>query len=110
MNTLPFANIPYENINSIGKQWIRRFALSLAKEVLGLIRSKISHIPIPNENIQLNGEQLISNTKDEQEKLRQELKDVLDELTYPTLLKTDAELVENSNKIHKVIPSGIFVG
>ena len=24
MNTLPFPNVPYKNINSIGKQWIRR--------------------------------------------------------------------------------------
>ena len=38
MNTLPFENIPYENINSIGKQWIRRFALALSKETLGQIR------------------------------------------------------------------------
>ncbi len=35
MNTIPFANIPYANINSIGKQWIRRFALALSKETLG---------------------------------------------------------------------------
>ena len=31
MNNLPFANLPYGSINSIGKQWIRRFALSLSK-------------------------------------------------------------------------------
>ena len=30
LNTLPFPNVPYKNINSIGKQWIRRFSLSLA--------------------------------------------------------------------------------
>ena len=35
MNTLPFENIPYKNINSIGKQWIRSFALALSKETLG---------------------------------------------------------------------------
>ena len=40
MNTLPFENIPYENINSIGKQWIRRFALALSKETLGQVRGK----------------------------------------------------------------------
>ena len=46
MNTMPLQNIPYKNINSIGKQWIRRFALALAKEMLGLVRSKFSSIPI----------------------------------------------------------------
>ena len=46
INTLPFENTPYQSINSIGKQWIRRFALALSKETLGNIRSKISSIPI----------------------------------------------------------------
>ena len=50
MNTAPFANIPYNNINSIGKQWIRRFALSVCKEMLGVIRSKFATIPIPGES------------------------------------------------------------
>jgi hypothetical protein len=43
MNTLPFANIPYANVNSIGKQWIRRFALALCKETLGQTRSKFAN-------------------------------------------------------------------
>jgi hypothetical protein len=40
MNTLPFQNIPYENINSIGKQWIRKYSLALSKETLGQVRGK----------------------------------------------------------------------
>mgnify|MGYP003138777867 CR=1 FL=1 len=32
MNNLPFENIAYESINSIGKQWIRRYSLALSKE------------------------------------------------------------------------------
>jgi len=51
MNTLPFENIPYININSIGKQWIRRFSLALGKEMLGQVRSKFGSIPIPNSDI-----------------------------------------------------------
>ena len=38
INTVPFGNIPYENINAIGKQWIRKYALALCKEMLGQIR------------------------------------------------------------------------
>ncbi len=55
MNTLPLANIPYKNINSIGKQWIRRFALALVKETLGEIRSKFNNVPIPGQTVTLNG-------------------------------------------------------
>ena len=77
MNTLPFENIPYENINSIGKQWIRRFALALCKETLGQVRSKFGTVPIPGESVTLNGAALLSEGKDEQEKLRAELKETL---------------------------------
>lgn len=110
MNTLPLANIPYENINSIGKQWIRRFALSLAKETLGQVRSKIATIPIPGEAVTLNGPALVAEAKEEQEKLREELKGVLDELTYSKLMESDAGLVDNANKIQEKIPLAVYVG
>ncbi len=73
MNTLPFSNLPYDTINSIGKQWIRRFALALSKETLGQVRSKLASIPIPGDSVTLNGSDLISQAKDEQDKLREEL-------------------------------------
>ena len=110
MNTLPFENIPYRNINAIGKQWIRRFALSLAKEMLGLVRSKFATIPIPGNDITLNGSDLISQSQQEQEKLREELKQVLDQLTYKQLAEDDATVVENSNKVMQQIPAAVFVG
>jgi len=110
LNTMPVANIPYENINSIGKQWIRRFALSISKEILGQVRSKFGSIPIPGESIILNGTALISEGREEQKELREELKTVLDELTYGKMLATDAEVVDSVNKIQKEIPNLIFVG
>ena len=110
MNTIPFANIPYANINSIGKQWIRRFALALSKEVLGQVRGKFATIPIPGESVTLNADALLSQAKEEQEKLREELKTVLDELTYEKLVEKDAAVVESTNKIQERVPLKIFVG
>ena len=110
LNTLPFTNLPYENINSIGKQWIRRFALALSKETLGLIRSKLSSIPIPGAEVTLNGSDLISQGKEEQEKLREEMKTILDELTYPKLASGDAELLESTQNIQQKIPVFIYAG
>jgi len=110
MNTLPFDNIPYANINSIGKQWIRRFCLSLSKETLGLIRSKFATIPIPGESVTLNGEQLASQAREEQTSLRDELKEILDSLTYEQLMSGDADLIDNVNRIQQKIPLTIFVG
>jgi hypothetical protein len=111
MNTLPFENLPYENINSIGKQWIRRFALALSKETLGQIRGKFGgNIPIPGDNISLNASDLLAQAKDEQSTLREELKTQLDEMTYQKLLANDAEMTDNSQNIIGKTPLKIFVG
>jgi len=110
MNTLPFENIPYKNINSIGKQWIRRYALAVCKEMLGQVRSKFASIPIPGEAITLNGADLISQGKEEQTALRDELKTVLDELTYARLAEQEATMSDAALKVQEKIPLTIFVG
>ena len=111
MNTLPFENIPYKNINSIGKQWIRRFCLALSKGTLGQVRSKFgNNVPIPGDTVTLNGADLLAQAKDEQEKLRTELKEQLEALTYDKLVEIDSGIVDNVNNIQKHIPAGIFVG
>jgi len=110
VNTIPFENVPFKNINAIGKQWIRRFALALSKEMLGLIRSKFASIPIPGNDIQLNGSDLVTAGKEEQTALRDELKEILDELTYGKMMEGDAEMVENSNRVQTLVPLPIFTG
>ena len=110
MNTLPFQNIPYENINSIGKQWIRRFALALTKEVLGQIRGKFAVVPIPGESVTLNAAELLSQAKTEQDLLRDELKQILDEITYEQLGTTVSSLEDSAAKVLQSVPVGILVG
>ena len=111
MNTLPFENIAFENINSIGKQWIRRFALALSKETLGQVRSKFgNNVPIPGDNVSLNGSELLSQAATEQEQLRTELKEQLESMTYDKLVEKDSNTVNSVNNIQKHVPTGIFVG
>ena len=111
MNTLPFQNIPYENINSIGKQWIRKYSLALSKETLGQVRGKFGgNIPIPGESISLNASDLLGQAKDEQSSLIEELTKVLDEMTYPKLMTQDAEMTEKAKDIAADVPLKIFVG
>tara|TARA_R100001594_G_C3990346_1_gene252257 strand:+ start:145 stop:792 length:648 start_codon:yes stop_codon:yes gene_type:complete len=111
MNTLPFENVPYLNINAIGKQWIRRFALALSKETLGQIRGKFGGtVPIPGDNVTLNASDLLSQAKEEQNALRDELKTMLAEMTYDKIVETDASIVENTSKITAQVPLKIFVG
>ena len=111
MNNLPFENISYESINSMGKQWIRKFSLALSKETLGQIRGKFGGvIPIPGETVNLNASDLLSQAKAEQDALKEELNKTLDEITYSKLIETDKGMVDNQNAIVANAPLGIFVG
>mgnify|MGYP003647587020 CR=1 FL=1 len=110
MNTLPFDNIPYGNINAIGKQWIRNYALALSKEVLGQVRGKFGSIPIPGESVTLNASDLLSQAKEEQTALKEELKTVLDEMTYKALAEKDAAMVTAIDTVQQEIPMLIYQG
>jgi hypothetical protein len=110
MNTLPFQNIPYDKINSIGKQWIRRFALAVAKEMLGHVRSKFDKVPIPGDSVTLNGDKLLAEGKEEKDKLREELKTQLAEMTYLKIGEDSAKTMEDAAKAQAFIPNFIFVG
>jgi hypothetical protein len=111
MNTMPIENIPFNKINSIGQQWIRRFALALSKETLGQVRGKFGgNIPIPGDNISLNASDLLSQASTEQQALREELNKQLDEMLYAKLAETDKTMVENMDAIVQKVPLKIFVG
>ena len=110
INTIPFENIPYENINAIGKQWIRRFALALTKEMLGQIRGKFSSVPIPGESVTLNYSELLSQARTEMDQLREELKAILEDTTYDKLAEIDSSMQDTAKKVLENIPAGIFVG
>lgn len=111
MNNLPFENVAYESINSIGKQWIRRFALALSKETLGQVRGKFGgSVPIPGDNVNLNASDLLGQAKAEQDALRDELKTVLDEMTYDKIMEKEAGMADNSMKTQEKAPLPVFVG
>ncbi len=110
MNTLPFENIPFENINSIGKQWVRRFALALTKEMLGQVRGKFATVPIPGESVTLNASELLSQARTEQDQLRTELKTILEDTTYDKLAAIDSSMQDSAKKVLENIPAGIYVG
>jgi hypothetical protein len=84
--------------------------LSLSKETLGIVRSKFATIPIPGESVTLDGKELVTQAQTEQKDLREELKTLLDELTYAKLMETDAKLMESVNTIDKHVPLKVYVG
>jgi len=110
MNTLPFENIPFENINSIGKHWIRRYALAVSKGQLGEVRSKFGTVPIPGDSVTLNGSALKDESKAEKQALRDELKAIMDELTYTKLAQDDQAKITAVVETFKSIPMAIYTG
>lgn len=104
LSNLPYGNIDFENINSIGRQWVRQYCLALCKELLGLIRSKFSTVPIPGADLTLNGSDLIAQGREEQERLRTEINELFDSLTYTKLLADESEASDNLQNILRNIP------
>ena len=94
-----FSNVPYDNmefkhINDVGKQWIKKYALALSKELLGIIRSKYASIPIPNSDTTLDGDTLRSEATAEKEALITELREMLDQTSRKALLEADKDEAE----------------
>jgi len=110
LNTLPFDNVPYENINAIGKQWIRKYALAVCKEMLGQIRGKFTSIPIPGDSVTLNHADLLTQAKEEQEALKTKLSEMLEQTEYKELVKGDQEKVAAVEETLRRSPLPIFVG
>jgi hypothetical protein len=101
---VPFSILPYSTITVPGRQWIRQYCLALCKELLGLVRSKFQNIPIPNADLQLNGEQLITQAREDKEKLVTSLKEFLSQLTTEKLMEAQANIAESLQKQLRMIP------
>jgi len=110
LSNVPFGNISYSKINSIGQQFIRDFALALSKEVLGQVRGKVASVPIPNGDLNLNGQDLIAQAREDMMNLREELKLWLDSMTYDKLAEQEANQAENLKRQLASVPMGIYVG
>jgi hypothetical protein len=110
MSNAPYNNIQYSDINDIGKQWILKYTLALAKETLGNVRNKYSSIPIPNSEITLNGADLVSQGREEQTTLATDLRGALDKMSRKVQLENQqAESIAMQDTLSK-IPLKIYVG
>jgi hypothetical protein len=110
-----FSNAPYElhnytAINPAGKQWIYKYTLALAKEVLGNIRNKYSSIPIPGSEITLNGADLITQGQTEKEALITQIRENLDAMSRQAQLAKLTEEADNIQSQLTKIPLTIYIG
>ncbi len=109
-SNVPYEDIVYSNVNSTGRQWIRKYTLALAKEMLGFIRGKYSAIPIPNSEVTLNGADLLSAGQSEKESLITELKEILDSMSRQMQLERKQAEADSLQQQMNKIPLKIYVG
>ena len=90
-SNVPYGVIPYSSINQPGKTWIRKYCEAMSKVSLGLIRSKFASLPIPDNEITLDGDTLRSEGREEMTELVTELREQLEKLTAENQMeKTNA--------------------
>lgn len=106
---IPYNNIPYSTINSVGRKWIRDYFLALCKISLGAIRSKYPQIPIPEGTISLDGETLRNEGIAERDKLIERLIDMLEKSGKKMQIQNKQEEEEHIQKILSSIPLGIYI-
>ena len=93
-SNVPYKSITYNEINSSGRQWIRKMTLALSKELLGIIRSKYASMPLPNGEVTMDGESLKAEGREEKALLLEELKEFLDSMSLTEKSKAEAEEAE----------------
>ena len=109
-SNVPLTNLTYKEINSVGKQWIWKYAAALAKELLGAIRSKYGSIPIPNSEVSLDGSTLKSEAATEKEQLITQLRETLEATSRQRQLEMKREESENLQQSLNRVPLKIYIG
>lgn len=109
-SNVPYSHIPYMTINSIGRVWIFKYTLALAKETLGDIRSKYENIPIPDAIIKLDGDSLRREGKEEREYLIKEIRETLEQTGLQAQMKKQAENAKYMQEIYQKTPFLIYIG
>jgi len=100
----------YENINDVGKQWVRKYTLALAKEMLGAIREKYNTVPIPGSEVSLDGAALRAEAQTEKDALIEQLRENLNEVSKKVRMENEAAMVDQQQQIAQKVPLNIYVG
>ena len=109
VSNVPYVNPVFGDINSIGKQWVRLYALAAVKEILGYVRKKYSTIPIPGAEVTLNGDDLLTDARAEKDKLLEQLRAMLDTTSRKTQLENQAAEADSIQKTLTNVALPIYI-
>ena len=110
ISNVPYTNPTYAFINEPGRQWIRRYMLALAKEMLGSVRGKYQAIPVPGDTTTLDYARLLAEAQAEKLKLIEELQKLLDETTRLKQLERQNQEAQQTQETFYKVPYPIYVG
>jgi hypothetical protein len=102
--------IQYHTINDVGRQWIRKYSLALAKELLGAIREKYSSVPIPGSEISLDGAALRAEAQTEKDALVEQLRENLEELSRKNQFEIRNNESNYQQEMLRKVPLTIYTG
>ena len=109
-SNIPYKFITYTEINSMGRNWIRKYTLALAKELLGIIRSKYASLPLPNGEVSMDGEALKSEGREEKANLLEELNTFLEAVSKKEQATTEQEVANSQQEVLNKAPLKIYIG
>ena len=109
-SNIPYKFIVYNEINSMGRNWIRKYTLALAKELLGIIRSKYAALPLPNGDVNMDGEALKAEGREEKANLLEELNTFLEAVSKKEQAATEQEVANSQQEVLNKAPLKIYIG
>ena len=110
ISQVPYRNIDYDTINSVGRAWIFEYTLALVKEILGYVRGKYTQVPIPGSEVTLNQADLLASSASSKEALVTKLREYFESTSRQALLeRRQAESVARNSELGQV-PMVIFIG
>jgi hypothetical protein len=110
ISQMPFRNVDYDTINSVGRSWIFEYTLALVKEILGYVRGKYTQVPIPGAEVTLNQADLLASSTADKNALIDRLRAYLDDTSRQKLL--ERRLAESNAVMSELdkVPMTIFIG
>ena len=107
---VPYNNPTYEHINSVGRQWIFKYTLALAKELLGYIRGKYQTVPVPGSEATLNQSDLLADARTEKDALLTNLREMLNETSRGAQMEAQSQEAEFLKTTLSNVPMTLHVG
>jgi len=94
---IPFGLINYSTLNPWSKNWIFQYTMALCTELLGRTRSKFKNIPLGTGDLVLNGDDLVTQGREDKERLLNGdggIIKTLEGLTFDKLATIEADKAE----------------